>query len=133
MGAGESEAGALNDTGAGEAGVGVGRWVRLTGDPEVAEIAITVVDDFHRKGLGRTLLYLCATTASAKGIRTFKAWVLGENTKTLRMLAQVGAAQKKWEGGVMEATLPVHELVARPDLVPLPLTPVQMDSQTQDI
>lgn len=109
-------------------GIGVGRWVRLTDEPEVAEVAITVIDDFHRKGLGRTLIYLCATSAYHKGIRMFKAWVLGENTKTLRMLRQVRAAQRGWDGGVMEVTITLQELLTHPELVPLRLQPVPRSS-----
>ncbi|HEY6910671.1 MAG TPA: hypothetical protein VI356_14935, partial [Myxococcales bacterium] len=39
----------------GEVGLGVARVVRVPGNPEVAEAAITVVDDAQGKGLGRIL------------------------------------------------------------------------------
>src|SRR5688500_7802015 len=40
----------------GEPGVGVGRWIRTKDDPAVAEGAVTVVDQFQNRGLGKTFL-----------------------------------------------------------------------------
>ena len=36
--------------------LGDARYVRLSEDPEAAEIAIVVVDDWHRRGVGPALL-----------------------------------------------------------------------------
>lgn len=105
-------------------GAGVGRWVRLKDDPECAEVAVTVVDDFQRRGLGRTLLYLCATSALEHGISAFRAWVLGSNHATLTMLERIGANRGRWEAGVFEVTVPLPETVERTDLVPLELKPL---------
>jgi RimJ/RimL family protein N-acetyltransferase len=105
-------------------GVGVGRWIRLADEPDVAEVAVTVIDEFHRQGLGRTLLYLCAQSALSKGVRAFRAWVLHDNKATLRMLERAGAARGRWESGVFEVTIPLKEAVQRSDLVPLELEPI---------
>jgi GNAT superfamily N-acetyltransferase len=105
-------------------GIGVGRWVRLDAEPEAAEIALTVVDDFQGKGLGRTLFYLCAVGAYAKGIRAFKGSILGENTKALRLLKMVPTADRAWDAGVMEVTIPLEQVVGRDGLIPLGLQPV---------
>lgn len=114
---------AIAETNASPVGAGVGRWVRLKDDPECAEVAVTVVDEFQRRGLGRTLLYLCATSALEHGIRAFRAWVLGSNHATLTMLERIGATRGKWEAGVFEVTVPLLETVERADLVPLELKP----------
>ncbi len=99
-----------------ERGVGVGRWVRIPQEPDVAEFAVTVIDEFHRQGIGRTLLYLCAKSASSKGIKSFRAWILHDNKATLRMLERAGAARGRWESGVFEITVSLEEAVAKSDL-----------------
>jgi L-amino acid N-acyltransferase YncA len=109
----------------GARGVGVGRWVRLPQEPTVAEVAVTVIDAFHRRGIGRTLMYLAAVSALAKGISTFQAWVLGDNKATLRMFELMGATQGGWEEGIVELRVSLSAAVDRPELVPLDLEPVQ--------
>jgi RimJ/RimL family protein N-acetyltransferase len=104
-------------------GVGVGRWIRMRDEPEVAEVAITVIDEFQRRGIGRTLLYLCATSALSKGVHAFRAWILSDNRATLHMLERAGAERGRWEAGVLEVTVPLAEAVQRSDLVPLKLDP----------
>jgi len=44
-------------------GVGVARFVRSEEDPELAEAAVTVVDDWQGRGLGTALLVLLAERA----------------------------------------------------------------------
>jgi GNAT superfamily N-acetyltransferase len=105
-------------------GVGVGRWIRIANEPDIAEVAVTVIDEFHRQGIGRTLLYLCAKSALSKGVRAFRAWVLFDNKATLRMLERAGAARGRWESGVFEVTVPLEEAAQRSDLVPLKLEPI---------
>lgn len=72
-------------------GYGVARYVRDPKDPEVAEVAITVIDDFQGRGLGSVLMRLIVATALHNGIRTFRGWVLGDNIEVLRPLARIGA------------------------------------------
>lgn len=98
-----------------EHGIAVGRWVRLLDDPRVAEPAITVVDDFHGKGIGKTLLWLLAREAIANEIGAFRAWVIGDNHPMLAILGAWGAAPTKWESGVGEITI---ELPQEPDDLP---------------
>lgn len=105
----------------GEPGVAVGRWVRLKEDPEVAEAAITVVDELHGKGIGKTLLWLLARTAIQHGVRSFRAWALGENEPMLAVLRDVGAEFGRWEAGVMEVTVPLPERIEDLEQTPAPL------------
>jgi protein lysine acetyltransferase len=105
--------------------VGVGRWVRLPKEPAVAEVAVTVIDAFHGRGIGRTLMYLAAVSAIARGIGAFQAWVLGDNTATLRMFELMGATWGRWEQGVVELRIPLAAAVDRLELVPLDLEQVR--------
>lgn len=102
-------------------GVGVGRWVRLKDEPGVAEIAVTVIDEYQRKGIGRMLIYVIALGAKEKGIEALRAWVLGDNRATLKMLEQIGAKRGIWEHGVYEVTIPVRDLFVGSPHLPMEL------------
>jgi RimJ/RimL family protein N-acetyltransferase len=86
---------------------GVGRWIRLRGDPTVAEIALTVVDAYQRQGLGMALLKLLGESALAGGVRWFEATVLGENHPMRSLLSSVGARQVGYDMGAYVYRLPV--------------------------
>lgn len=103
-----------------EQGVGVARWVRLSDEADVAEGAVTVIDRYHNKGVGKTLLYVLSRDAIAKGIRAFKAWVVGENAPMLRLLLEVGARPGRWEAGTLELTVPLPETVEELDQTAAP-------------
>jgi GNAT superfamily N-acetyltransferase len=108
-----------------ERGAGVGRWVRLTDEPEIAEVAVTVIDAFHRRGLGRTLVFLAATTAAAKGVKSFRALVNSGNRASLQMFRRMGATKGAWHQGVVELTIPLEFITQHAELVPLDLEPVE--------
>jgi RimJ/RimL family protein N-acetyltransferase len=71
----------------GQPGIGVARYVRTPEARDVAEVAVTVVDSFHRRGLGDLLLRALATAAAENGIRVFQAEIMGEN-RAARLLAR---------------------------------------------
>ena len=66
--------------------VGVARYVRLTDDPEAAEVAVTVADSMQGQGIGKQLGVLLADEARGRGVKRFTASVLAENTPALRLL-----------------------------------------------
>jgi GNAT superfamily N-acetyltransferase len=72
-----------------EEGIGVGRFVRLADEPDVAEPAITVADDQQAKGLGTILLHRLSDAAWERGIRHFRCELLAENTRLRELLAEV--------------------------------------------
>ena len=93
----------------GEPGVGVGRWIRTKDDPSVAEGAVTVVDEFQNRGIGKTLLWLMARSAIQQGIHSFRAWTLGDNKAIQQMLGEFGARAGRWESGVLEMVVPLPD------------------------
>src|SRR5438105_1313676 len=103
----------LGDTphppGGGPIGVGVSRYVRLA-DPEAAEMAVTVVDDWQGKGLGRILLDALVLEALENGITRFEGDVLVENRPMQEMLRRTGARFRPEGAGVLRFSidLPVH-------------------------
>lgn len=64
------------------------RYVRLP-RPGAAEIALTVHDDFQRRGLGAFLLQLLARRAVADGIAWFEADVMASNRKMLNLFTKL--------------------------------------------
>jgi GNAT superfamily N-acetyltransferase len=59
--------------------VGVARYVRSNDDAEVADVAVTVIDDWQGRGLARVLLTRLSYRARREGVRRFSVLVLGEN------------------------------------------------------
>lgn len=91
----------------GEPGVGVARWVRLKNDPEVAEAAVTVIDAYHNRGIGRRLLLVAAASAIERGIKAFQVSVMGDNQPMIALLKELGATGGTWESGVLNLTVPL--------------------------
>ena len=105
----------------GSPGAGVARWIRIPGEPAVAEGAITVVDSMHNQGIGTMLLWLLGRSAIERGIEAIRVWVQGENHPMLDLLKNIGAKPKGWEGGVAEMDIPLPPTV---DRLPIPATAV---------
>jgi len=100
--------------------VGVGRWIRLEDDPEEADAAVTVADEYHRRGIGRALLRLMARSAIERGVRRFRADVLSENEAMLHVFQQVGAELHHKEGAVIEAIVPLPASIEELEHTPAP-------------
>jgi RimJ/RimL family protein N-acetyltransferase len=62
------------DAATGEA-VGIARYVRLPGRRDVAEVAVEVVDDWHRRGVATALLVELTKRAREAGVRAYSAIV----------------------------------------------------------
>jgi acetyltransferase len=71
-------------------GVGVARFVRDDQDPTRAEAAITVVDEWQRRGVGKLLLERLANQARAEGITRFTALVSGDNRGMQALVKHLG-------------------------------------------
>lgn len=71
--------------------VGVARFIRSRDEPHSAEIAVAVIDEYHRRGLGQALLRALAQVAAESGIRRFVGSALWENRPILRMLRNAKA------------------------------------------
>lgn len=74
-----------------------------TGDPGVAEVAFVVQDGWQGKGLGRLLLRELLSAAAARGIGRFRAYVLADNVRMLRLLSRyTRLLERSTESGVTE-------------------------------
>jgi RimJ/RimL family protein N-acetyltransferase len=72
-------------------GVGIVRYIRDADDPQAAEIAVTIVDDWHGRGLGTELLARLSGRARQEGIRRFTALADAGNVAVAGLLRNAGA------------------------------------------
>jgi RimJ/RimL family protein N-acetyltransferase len=72
-------------------GVGITRYIRDADDPQAAEIAVTIVDDWQGRGLGTALLAQLSDRARQEGIRRFTALTDPGNVAVAALLRSAGA------------------------------------------
>ena len=72
-------------------GVGVARYIRSADDPQAAEIAVTVVDEWQGRGLGTVLVAQLSERARREGIRRFTALAAADNAAVASLARNMGA------------------------------------------
>ncbi|HEX6389587.1 MAG TPA: GNAT family N-acetyltransferase [Solirubrobacteraceae bacterium] len=87
----------------------VARYVRSEEEPHVAEVAVTVIDDWQGRGLGGALQDALADRAREEGIDTFSAVVQADNAASLRMLEGLGDHVLSSEGNTVELRIALPE------------------------
>lgn len=70
--------------------IGVARYARLDDDPDTAEIAVTVADAWHSRGIGKRLLRTLVDHAAAAGIGRLTGDVLATNLAMLALARSAG-------------------------------------------
>ena len=86
-------------------GVGIARYVRDRENPDAAEIAVTIADDWQGRGLGAELLARLSERACQEGIRRFTAVVAAENAAVAGLLRSSGASLIHRGHGIVEYEL----------------------------
>lgn len=89
---------------------GVGRFVRLTEEPTVAEFALTVTDESQGKGFGTILLALLIWLARHKGISVLRGFVQSDNSRMLGWMRRLGAIVEQVGEGQMVVNLALDSL-----------------------
>jgi RimJ/RimL family protein N-acetyltransferase len=87
---------------AGGQGVGIARYVRDADDPQAAEVAVTIVDDWQGRGLGTELLAALSDRARQEGIRRLTALADASNVAVAALLRNVGARLVRRGRGTVE-------------------------------
>src|SRR3954451_14467383 len=88
--------------------LGVARYVRFANDPSRADLAVTVVDAWQRRGVGTALLVELARHAADAGIATFSATAFAENRGAQRLAATLGPLRfGPIQAGVVTFDVPV--------------------------
>jgi acetyl coenzyme A synthetase (ADP forming)-like protein len=87
--------------------VAVARYIR--GDDATAEVAFTVQDDQHGRGLATVLLEHLAAVAREHGIRRFVAWTMASNSKMLGVFAAAGFdVHRTFDAGTIEVSFDIE-------------------------
>lgn len=108
---------ALEDNGE---GIGVGRYIRSRERRHAAEVALTVTDDWHRRGVGTLLLRVLSARAREDGITTFTAVMLAGNDQMMDLFKELGPVRVlDHEAGAVEIDLPVPHVGVGPELAQL--------------
>ena len=69
--------------------IAVGRFVRWADDPEAAEVAIVVMDDWQRRGVGSLFTQRLAAMAKRRGIRRFTATMASDNVAAHKLMERL--------------------------------------------
>ena len=98
-------------------GIGVARYVRDSQRPDVAEVAVTVIDDWQGRGLGTLLIEVLSARAREEGITTFTALMLATNREMMDLLEALGPVRiVDREVGTVEIEMPNPEVGLSPVL-----------------
>ena len=98
-------------------GVGVARYVRTGDRPDVAELAVTVVDDWQGKGLGTLLVEVLSARARAEGITRFSALMLARNDEMMDLLKRLDTVSiVEQQLGTVEIEVPIPTVGLAPAL-----------------
>ena len=92
--------------------VALGRYARHTGSRRV-DVAMTVRDDWHGRGLGGSLLDTLILTAHHYGFVAFETIVTADNGAMLHLLRQRGAQLSIPTSGEVDVVLPLAGIIGR--------------------
>ena len=90
-------------------GMGIARFVRFSDAPDIAEVAVTVVDRHQRRGVGRLLLAALSRSALRCGITQFHAQSFSCNAAVLRLVQLAGGRLYDVGEGLVEIRVPVPD------------------------
>jgi len=98
-------------------GIGVARYVRDLDRPDVAEVAVTVIDDWQGRGLGTLLLEVISARAREEGITRFTALLLASNKEMMDLLQELDPVRiVDRELGTVEIEVPIPPVGLAPAL-----------------
>jgi acetate---CoA ligase (ADP-forming) len=87
--------------------VALANYVRLR-DPTSAEVAFTVADDYHGRGIATRMLEQLAASAGPRGVERFLGEVMADNAAMIGVFEGVGfEVSRTFEGGEVEMTFPI--------------------------
>jgi GNAT superfamily N-acetyltransferase len=98
-------------------GIGVARYVRDPEHRDVAEVAVTVIDDWQRRGVGTLLLEVISARARQEGITRFTALMLAANKEMMDLLQDLDPVRiVDRDLGTVEIEVPIPPVGLAPAL-----------------
>jgi len=94
----------------GEPGIAVARFIRRAEDPRTADGAITVVDAWQRRGLGKVLLQTLLVSAAEQGVEVLVRRVQPDNEGAVQLVRSLGGRVRKDDDGALLLEVPVQRL-----------------------
>lgn len=94
--------------------IGVARYVRYASDQERADLAVTVIDDWQRRGIGRVLVGELIGVAERDGIARLTGTTLVENAPARGLLRSLGFASTGVDGTTIDYALDLPACGALP-------------------
>lgn len=91
----------------GDLGIGLGRYIALPEDLAVAEFALTVIDEFQGRGVGRELLKHLIESAGQNRIHSLCGYVLPGNRSMLALSRRFGASVEQQDAETIKVIIPV--------------------------
>jgi L-amino acid N-acyltransferase YncA len=90
-------------------GLGIARFVRHRNNPLAADVAVTVIDEWHGRGLGTRLVTRLMERARCEGVAHFTAMIASDNSRARALLHSVGHASRflGYDEGVAEYEIPL--------------------------
>lgn len=85
--------------------IGVARFIRYAASPDEAELAITVADSWHGRGLATALLRVLTERAITVGVKRFRVEMMADNEAVLRLLRSAGMTDETVSGELASGTI----------------------------
>lgn len=87
--------------------IGIAQYVRRPGDAR-AQLAIVIVDEWQRQGLGTRMIAALAQRALEHGVQSFAVDIQGDNYGALKLFKRVApGARLTYSSGVGEGLIPL--------------------------
>ncbi len=93
--------------------IGAAHAIRSESNPELGELAIALLDEYHGCGLARMLIAAVLVTCRNEGIASLEMQVLGENHAAASLFTELGAQRKAALDSVVHYQLTVAETLSR--------------------
>lgn len=100
----------VEEAGAPHRGVAVIRMVRSASDSTEAEVAITIIDDYQKKGLGSFLLDVLYLAALERGISKFAFTFFPQNEGIIRLIEKKGVPKTTRSHDSVRMLLSLNEM-----------------------